>query len=102
MHSRYAYMKESKTVDSETFEAYPDPLSINFSKIQLSEIPTLQTLSKGDLQRFWLFIYNFYKFAEGDDIILTLNNIPYIGMLSPGDSLYLPVQNDIYATRFET
>lgn len=92
-------MQESSMTDNFDNLTYPDPLSLNFTKIQLTELPKLRELSAPDLQRFWLFIQKFYSSdaAEGDDIILTLNNIPYLGILKPGDNIYLPALTDIYS-----
>ena len=76
---------------------YPDPLSLNYSDTQLSVIPKLRDLSKVDLERFWVYMLRQYKMAEGDDILLTLNGVPYKGMLSPGDSIYLISSADLKA-----
>jgi hypothetical protein len=100
MFSRYDAMAESKIVDTVDQVAYPDPLTVNFNNLHLSEIPKLRTVSKVDLDRFWLFILRQYKtIAEGDDIVLTMNGIPYVGMLEPGDQLYIPISADMYAVK---
>lgn len=99
MYSRYDKMRESLITDTEDRVPYPDPLSLNFTKIILTEVPKLRTLSETDLQKFWLYTQNFYNVgnAEGDDIILTINNIPYLGMLKSGDQIYFPANTDVYS-----
>lgn len=103
MYSRYDKMKESLVTDTEDRVPYPDPLSLNFTKVILTEVPKLRTLSEADLQKFWLYSQTFYDadVAEGDDIILTLNNVPYLGMLKPGDQIYFPSNVDMYALTME-
>ncbi len=100
MFSRYDAMEESRTTDSVDQVAYPDPLSLNYNNLHLSEIPRLRTVSKTDLDRFWLFVLKQFKtIAEGDDVILTMNGIPYVGMMEPGDQIYVPVASDMYAIK---
>jgi hypothetical protein len=90
-------MKESKALDEDGL-AYPDPLSVNYVQTQLSSIPKRRVVSETDIQRFWLFMHRYYAgLAEADDILLTLNNIPYKGMLNPGDNLYLVEAADLYS-----
>jgi len=100
MFSRYDAMEESKTIDPVDQVAYPDPLSLNYNNLHLSEIPKLRSVSKADLDRFWLFVLKHFKtIAEGDDVILTMNGIPYVGMMAPGDQIYMPVSQDMYALK---
>lgn len=82
-------MKASFVADQVDQELYPDPLSINYNRTQMSKLPKLRTLSVTDLRRFWIFMYKHYRVAEADDVLLTLNSIPYLGMLDGGDELYL-------------
>jgi hypothetical protein len=97
MFSRYDAMKESQVLDTEDSVNYPDPLSVNFNNTQLSMVPKLRQLSQSDLDRFWLATLAFYKTAaEGDDVLLTLNGIPYRGMLEPGNEIYYPELTDLY------
>jgi hypothetical protein len=97
MFSRYDCMSESNVGDTVDNNNYPDPLSINFNRMELQTLPKLREVNQADLTRFWFFILKTYtNIAEGDDIILTLNNVPYIGTLKPGDSLYIPESDDLY------
>lgn len=98
MFSRYNAMNASIVKDSVDKDSYPDPLSINYNNMTLTEIPGRADISKVDLDRFWLFMNKKYPgTAEADDILLILNNVPYIGSLTPGEYLYLPIISDLYA-----
>lgn len=97
MFSRYTAMSSSRIKDPVDQALYPDPLSINYNETQMSQIPKLREVSEVDLRRFWIFmIKNYDAIAEADDVLLTLNNIPYLGMLAPGDSIYLLDVSDLY------
>ena len=101
MFSRYSTMKASSVKDYVDQELYPDPLSVNYNNTQMSKIPKLRTLSDVDIRKFWIFMMKQYEtIAEADDVLLTLNGIPYRGMLQAGDSIYLVDISDLY--RFST
>lgn len=90
MFSRYSAMKESHVKDIADHALYPDPLSVNFNNTQMTQIPKLRTFSTVDLRRFWIFMFKQYGgIAEADDILLTLNSVPYLGMLQSGDNIYI-------------
>jgi hypothetical protein len=90
MFSRYSAMKESSVKDPVDRDNYLDPLSINYNNLKLTTLPSRTTVSTTDINRFWLFIYKQYQSVEGDDILLTINDVPYLGALEPGDFLYTP------------
>lgn len=97
MFSRYTEMRASKVKDRIDQELYPDPLSVNYNNTQMSQIPKLRSLSETDIRRFWIFMIKQYEtIAEADDILLTLNNIPYRGLLQPGDNIYLIDISDLH------
>lgn len=97
MFSRYDAMRESVVQDSADKESYPDPLSLNFNNFTLTKMPKRNVLGIADIDRFWLSYQRYYKdIAEGDDVLLSINNIPYRGMLRPGDAIYMPDKEDIY------
>jgi len=98
MFSRYDAMSSSKVQDTVDHDNYPDPLSINYNNLALTEIPGRTAVSKIDLDRFWIFLGKQYPgLAETDDILLIINNVPYVGMLEPGDYLYTPASADLYS-----
>lgn len=90
-------MRNSRVQDEVDRESYPDPLSLNYNDVTLSTLPKRKALNPADLNKFWTFVLrNYEDMAEGDDVILTINNIPYLGMLRPGDEIYMPAKEDIY------
>lgn len=95
MRSRYDMMAPSKVFDEVDGEAYPDPLSVKYVNSQLSSLPETHTVSILDIEKFWLFMQKNYGVSEYDDILLTLNGVPYIGSLEPGDVIYKISMNDL-------
>lgn len=96
MKSRYDFMTESSVVDREDNQTYPDPLSINFSSVQLTEIPKYVEIDQRYIDAFWIFMWEFYGLTEWDDILLGINNVGYLGQLEPGDVLYLVKDSDLF------
>lgn len=97
MFSRYDALMQSKVQDPVDQDNYPDPLSINYNNVKLSQLPGRVALSKVDLDRFWVFMTHQYsKTAEADDVLLIINDVPYLGMLQTGDYLYTPALSDLY------
>ncbi len=92
--TRYDYMKESQVTDIDG-EVYLDPLSIDYSKLELTEVPTPNKISSADIQKFWLYMYNNYGSDSMDDILLSINGIGYIGELEPGSVIFNISQNDM-------
>jgi len=89
-------MKESKnSYDSEDGEAYPDPLSVNYAQTQFTSIPAYIRITEMDIRKIWKFMIANYSLQDHDDILLNLNNVPYIGMLRAGDLIYKISVNDI-------
>ena len=97
MFSRYDVLSPSQVQDPVDRDNYPDPLSINYNNVKLTQLPGRTALSKVDLDRFWLFMTRQYsKVAEADDVLLIINDVPYVGMLQTGDFLYTPGLSDLY------
>lgn len=94
MISRYDYMESSKVFDIDG-ESFPDPLSVAYNNVELTKLPSKKSVSSVDIAKFWLFMYNNYNIQEKDDILLGLNGIPYIGMLEPGDDIFLVDSTDL-------
>lgn len=96
MTSRYDFMQESqKGVDPKDGIPYPDPLSISYRNTQLTSIPPYTEIEERYIDRFWALMYDYYNLTELDDILLMLNNVPYIGTLEPGSNIYLISLNDL-------
>lgn len=94
MISRYDYMSESEVKDTDG-ERFPDPLSVTYNDVQLTSYPQHTQLTSKDLEKFWYFMVDAYGRTDLDDILLNINNVPYVGMLKPGDVLYLVSENDL-------
>lgn len=86
MESRYTFMSESKVIDDDG-DTWPDPMSINYGNFKLSTMIGTHTISAGDIAKFWEYYYRIYQSTAGDDLLLSLNGIPYIGCLEPGDKI---------------
>ena len=85
--SRYNYMEESKVADIDG-EVYYDPLSIDYSKLVLSEVPTPHKINSSDIQKFWIYMYNTYGSDAVEDLLLSINGIGYVGELEPGSTIF--------------
>jgi hypothetical protein len=94
MTTRYDYMEESNVSDIDG-QVYYDPLSINYSNLSLSEVPTPQRVNASDIQKFWIYMYNNYGLESMDDILLSLNGIGYVGELEPGSVIFNISLNDM-------
>ena len=79
--SRYDYMMEGSVLDPIDNQVYPDPLSINYNNLSLSEPPIRYEVTEIFIQKPYLFTNRLYGISSMDDIILTLNNIPHISEL---------------------
>ena len=97
MFSRYDTMTKSKTKDPVDQDNYPDTLVINYNNVHLSQIPGRVPIAKTDIDRIWYLVTKQLQVSETDDVLLTINSIPYVGMLSPGDYIYIPKTTDLYS-----
>ena len=88
-------MNPGKVQDPEDNEFYPDVLSIDYSNGVINKIPTLHRITSADISKFWKYMYDKYGIVELDDVLLSCNGFPYLGMLAPGDELYELALEDI-------
>jgi len=95
MKSRYDYMEESRIQDPEDNDFYADVLTLSYDRGILTQIPTMHRVTGPDLCKFWKLMYDKYNVAEMDDVLLNINGFPYLGMLKPGDELYLVKDSDL-------
>jgi hypothetical protein len=102
MQSRYDIMEKGAVLDSEDKDPFPDPLSVNWTEFTLTSSPYLKTLQERYIHRPWLLTYQMYGVSQWDDILLTLNNIPYKEQLRAGDDFFIPSQEDINKFVLET
>lgn len=97
MKSRYNKMKAGSVKDIDG-ELFPDPLSINYSKVQLTVIPTeTMIVTTADLDCPWLAFYKKYNETGFDDLLWNMLGIPFFTTLEPGDELPLLDMRDIEA-----
>ena len=87
--------QSKKAIDSFDNQPYPDPLSINYKNTQLTSIPEYIEIDQNYIEHFWTLMYNVYGRQDMDDILLALNNVPYIGALTPGDKIFLIKDTDL-------
>ena len=88
-------MKPSKQLDIDG-KVFPDPLSISYHDIQYTQIPVKKTINAGNISKFWLLMHEIYGLTDHDDVLLNLNGIPHIGMLKPGDDIYIIDFTDLH------
>lgn len=94
MANRYDFMKESDVRDIDNV-AYFDPLSVSFNDVQLTSAPPMKKLTDKDITKIWLFMKDNYGVQDEDDILLEMNEVPYRGMLKPGDDIFLVSKDDM-------
>jgi len=92
--TRYAVIPDSSDTDTNS-NYYPDIMQFPVEDFKYSQPPVEYTMTEMDIDRFDLLVTKFYGSIEYSDIILWLNNVEYIHRLSSGDSMLLPLRNDI-------
>jgi hypothetical protein len=97
--TRYDMMHQSKVRDIDG-DFFPDPLSITFDK-PIKQLPTAKQIGGADISKFWMTYYEQYEETDGDDLLLSRNQIPYIGKLKPGDIIYFFQKDDLADVVFE-
>lgn len=90
MKSRYDYMRPSIVEDIDG-QQYPDPLSINYQIAidKYETIPSAHNFTNMDLKKMWVTYFQATGKLEMDDVLFSINGIEHVGVLEPGDSLYL-------------
>lgn len=94
MASRYDFMSDSDVRDIDN-ENYYDPLSVTYNDVQFTKAPPAYRVKDADITKPWLLMNAQYGRQDMDDVLLTLNGIPYIGSLKPGDTIYFIDNNDL-------
>lgn len=94
MVSRYDFMSDGEVKDAQG-RNYPDPLSLNYLNIKLSEKPIKSVLTESDVVSFWDKTAKIYGAAQLDDIVLTVNGVPHRNLLNNGDTIIFPSAKDI-------
>lgn len=99
MRSRYNLMKPSLEFDEVDLEVYPDPLTIDYSTLTLSEAPYQYEIDDIFIQKPFIIMNSLYGNTDLDDIILDINDVMHIQQLSSENPtiLILPISSDILA-----
>jgi hypothetical protein len=87
MQSRYDYMEAGNVCDIDG-EEFPDCLTTVYPGFKITEVPLPDVVAEADINKFWLYMYRRYGVPYYDDIYLNINQIPYVGMLEPGSTLF--------------
>ena len=93
--NRYDFMRPGVVKDEQSGNNFPDPLSLNYLDIKISDRPVSVTLTEQDTMHFWNVANNVYGASHLDDIVLTLNGVPHYNLLETKDTLYFPSETDI-------
>lgn len=96
--SRYDFMENGAVVDSETGQAYPDPLTLDYNDLNMTEDPVRDTMNDDKLSVFWSEAEKVYGNTIYDDMVLNLNGVMHKNLVNKGDVIYFPVANDIRAS----
>lgn len=94
-NSRYDFMKESTVEDSVIGSFYPDPLTLNYTDLRMTETPSSSTMTDERILYLWDETEERYGTPSWDDMVLTLNGIAHRNFLRSGDVLYFPKLTDM-------
>ena len=93
--NRYDFMQPGLVKDEKTGNNFPDPLSLNYLEIKISNKPSSVRLLEQDAMHFWKTTYDVYGASYLDDVVLTLNGVTHYNFLKPEDTIYFPTVEDI-------
>lgn len=99
MRSRYDKMRPS-TVEDIDGQQFPDPLTIDYQSAirNYGVLPGIHEITPLDLKKLWLMWYRETGKTDLDDILYSINGVEHVGVLEPGDQLYMydPEQVDSF------
>lgn len=95
MRSKYLTIKPSTAYSDDKGDFFPDIFSFPFSKFKVTTIPQKYVMTKSDVSRFDILMYNYYGTCDYDDLVLWLNDISDISTVIPGSTIVLPPKDDI-------
>jgi len=105
--SRYDLMDDTVNIDDTGLDTYPDPLAF-FTKLDQfphQEPPIQYEATTVFCKKPYLALYPYYQDSyKYDDIVLFLNDVPYITEVEEGDVVYIPAVTDMikFYTQFST
>lgn len=89
---RYNFFKNSEVLDIDG-TPFPDPLSYknkDATEIEVSK-SSFKSLNELDIRALWILLKNRgYTDLGTEDVLLNLNQVPYVGMLEVEFPLYIP------------
>lgn len=90
-------------VEDEDGQQFPDPLTINYQAAidKYNAMPQAYTLSQLDLKKLWVKYYRETTKLDEDDILYSINGIEHVGLLEPGDSIYVFNPEDVEQFNFK-
>lgn len=94
-NSRYDFMTEGNTYDDVSLSYYPDPLSLNYLNLKMSNVPQKNVMTDSKIAFFWKEAENIYGTPSWDDMVLTLNGVPHKNFLRQGQIIYFPGISDM-------
>jgi len=83
---------EVKDVDD---QFWPDPLTFPINRLRLTDNSYVIGVDSRDVQRIDALMHSFFSVPEFDDIVLWLNNIPYLPEITLGSELTFPTRTAI-------
>ena len=93
--NRYDFMKEGNGRDPLTSAAYPDPLSINYNNLKITQKPHIEHMAESDIYMYLKKVNDIYGNIDYDDMVLTLNGYSHRNFLEVGDDIYFPSLEDM-------
>jgi len=93
--SRYQTMLYSETEKDPVGGYWPDPLTFPVEKFKKTSLAIEYNLSSVDIQRIDALVSGYYGTPEFDDLLLWLNDEPFIYDTEPGTVFQLPLKKDL-------
>lgn len=81
----------ASTVEDIDGQQFPDPLTIDYQAAidSYGVLPSSHELSLTDLKKLWVTYYRLTDELDMDDVLYSINGIEHVGLLEPGDQIYL-------------
>lgn len=105
--SRYDLMEDTVNIDETGLDTYPDPIAffVKLEQFPQQEPPIQYEATTVFVRKPYLALYPYYQDSyKYDDIVLFLNEIPYLSQVEEGDELYIPAYKDMirFYTQYST
>lgn len=87
-------MKKSKELDEKTNSFYPDTLTMELNRNEITQSKDFE-LSSVDIERLDLMFFLEYGSSKYMGLVLDFNKVEHRSILKPGDVLRLPSKGDL-------